>query len=104
MRLFLDPNFVRSVVLLCEHTPDAAMGVILNRPTALEAIDAVPVLEPLVPALERIVRAEQQVGRASDMGDGAGPGAADVAQGPGYGVGGGDAAFGDAGREAAACA
>jgi putative transcriptional regulator len=27
-----DPNFVQSVIFLCAHTPDGAMGVVLNRP------------------------------------------------------------------------
>jgi putative transcriptional regulator len=35
-----DPNFDRTVVLMIEHTPDGALGVVLNRPTDLE-IDAV---------------------------------------------------------------
>lgn len=28
-----DPNFQRSVVLLCEHTDEGAMGLVVNRPT-----------------------------------------------------------------------
>lgn len=28
-----DPNFFRTVVLMLEHTPDGAVGVVLNRPT-----------------------------------------------------------------------
>lgn len=28
-----DPNFERAVVLMLEHTPDGAVGVVLNRPT-----------------------------------------------------------------------
>ena len=35
-----DPNFDRTVVLMIEHTPDGALGVVLNRPTELE-VDAV---------------------------------------------------------------
>jgi len=29
----LDPNFSRTVVFVIEHTPDAAFGVVLNRPS-----------------------------------------------------------------------
>lgn len=31
-----DPNFDRTVVLMIEHTPEGALGVVLNRPTELE--------------------------------------------------------------------
>ena len=27
-----DPRFERSVVLICAHTPEGAMGLVLNRP------------------------------------------------------------------------
>lgn len=30
-----DPNFRQTVVLLCEHGPEGALGVIVNRPTAM---------------------------------------------------------------------
>lgn len=43
-----DPNFRQSVVLLCEHGPEGALGVVVNRPTAMhlsEALPQVPVLE-----------------------------------------------------------
>jgi putative transcriptional regulator len=33
--MMLDPNFRRSVVLLCEHSPEGSFGLILNRPLAL---------------------------------------------------------------------
>jgi putative transcriptional regulator len=43
-----DPNFRQTVVLLCEHGPEGALGVVVNRPTAMlvsEALLQVPVLE-----------------------------------------------------------
>lgn len=43
-----DPNFRRSVVLVCEHTEEGALGLIVNRPTPVEAGEAVPDLAPLI--------------------------------------------------------
>ena len=43
-----DPNFRQTVVLLCEHGDDGALGVVVNRPTAMmlsEAVPQIPVLE-----------------------------------------------------------
>src|SRR6266849_4661669 len=40
-----DPNFHRSVVLLCEHGAQGALGFVVNRPTEVRAAEAV-VLEP----------------------------------------------------------
>ncbi len=43
-----DPNFRQTVVLLCEHGTEGALGVVVNRPTAMsvsEALPHVPVLE-----------------------------------------------------------
>lgn len=40
-----DPNFHRSVVLLCEHAPAGAMGLVVNRATETHAADIV-LLEP----------------------------------------------------------
>jgi putative transcriptional regulator len=37
-----DPNFVRTVVLIAEHTDDGAMGLVLNRPAASTVGEAVP--------------------------------------------------------------
>jgi putative transcriptional regulator len=42
-----DPNFFRSVVLLCEHGPGGAMGFVVNRPTDTRAADAVAMDPPL---------------------------------------------------------
>ena len=39
--------FARAVVLILEHEPDGAMGVVLNRPTDTAVIDAVPDLADL---------------------------------------------------------
>ncbi len=38
----LDPNFVRTVVLIAEHTEEGAMGLVLNRPAASTIGEAVP--------------------------------------------------------------
>jgi putative transcriptional regulator len=43
-----DPNFRQTVVLLCEHSAEGALGVVVNRPTGMmlaEALPQVPVLE-----------------------------------------------------------
>lgn len=43
-----DPNFRQTVILLCEHSPEGALGVVVNRPTAMvvsEALAQIPVLE-----------------------------------------------------------
>lgn len=42
-----DPNFARTVVLLCEHAPDGAFGLVLNRPTEVPAEQAVRLEPPL---------------------------------------------------------
>ncbi|RMH33043.1 MAG: YqgE/AlgH family protein [Nitrospirae bacterium] len=43
-----DPNFRQTVVLLCEHGEQGALGVIVNRPTEIhisEVLPQVPILE-----------------------------------------------------------
>jgi putative transcriptional regulator len=42
-----DPNFARSVVLLCEHGPEGAVGFVVNRPTDVRAADAVALDPPV---------------------------------------------------------
>jgi putative transcriptional regulator len=37
-----DPNFRRTVLLVCVHSSQGALGLVLNRPSPLEAIEAVP--------------------------------------------------------------
>ena len=39
-----DPNFARSVVLVCEHGEDGALGLVLNRPSEVGVAEAVPEL------------------------------------------------------------
>jgi putative transcriptional regulator len=50
----LDPNFARTVVLIAEHTPDGAMGLVLNRPAATLVDEAVPDLAWLGETDERV--------------------------------------------------
>ena len=44
----LDPNFRRTVVLVCEHGEEGALGLVLNRATELEADEAAPELSAIV--------------------------------------------------------
>lgn len=37
-----DPNFARTVVLITEHGPDGAMGIVLNRPSEAEVSAVIP--------------------------------------------------------------
>jgi putative transcriptional regulator len=43
-----DPNFSRTVVLLCEYGPDGAFGLVLNRPTEMPASEMVRLEPPIV--------------------------------------------------------
>lgn len=46
----IDPNFARSVVLVCRHDDDGALGLVLNRPTSVTVGEALPGwVEPLAP-------------------------------------------------------
>ena len=40
MPQLVDPNFHRTVVLLCEHNADGAFGLVINRPTDTSASQA----------------------------------------------------------------
>jgi putative transcriptional regulator len=42
-----DPNFARTVVLICQHDDDGALGLVLNRPGELVVGDVAPELAPL---------------------------------------------------------
>ena len=43
-----DPNFARTVVLLCEYGPEGAFGLVLNRPTEFPANTMVRLEPPVV--------------------------------------------------------
>lgn len=43
-----DPNFARTVVLVGVHSEEGAMGVVLNRPSAVTVGEAAPQLEPAI--------------------------------------------------------
>lgn len=47
MPQLIDPNFAKSVVLLCEHASEGAFGLVVNRPSDIAAAEAVR-LEPPV--------------------------------------------------------
>lgn len=43
-----DPNFERTVVLILEHGPSGALGLVLNRPTEIGVADPLPAWAPWV--------------------------------------------------------
>ena len=49
-----DPNFERSVVLIGVHSAEGAMGVVLNRPSAVTVGEAAPQLEQAVDQSEPV--------------------------------------------------
>jgi putative transcriptional regulator len=49
-----DPNFRRTVVLVSIHSEEGAMGVVLNRPSAVTVGEAVPQLERAVDEQEPV--------------------------------------------------
>lgn len=40
----VDPNFRRTVVLVCAHSSEGALGLVLNRPSPIDALEALPEL------------------------------------------------------------
>jgi len=50
----LDPNFHRTVVLVCEHDDDGAMGLVLNRPSPIAAGQAIPELSGALDDADRL--------------------------------------------------
>ncbi|HEY7951466.1 MAG TPA: YqgE/AlgH family protein [Solirubrobacteraceae bacterium] len=49
-----DPNFRRAVVLVGAHSEEGAMGVVLNRPSEVSVVEAVPQLEPAIDVEEPV--------------------------------------------------
>lgn len=49
-----DPNFRKTVVLVAHHDEDGAMGLVLSRPADVTAAQALPALEALPGADERV--------------------------------------------------
>src|ERR1039458_1232651 len=49
-----DPNFRRAVVLVSIHSEEGAMGVVLNRPSAMTVGEAVPQLDRAVAEQEPV--------------------------------------------------
>src|SRR3954469_19734496 len=47
-----DPNFARAVIAIANHDEDGALGIVLNRPSETEVVEAVPELEDVVDADE----------------------------------------------------
>jgi putative transcriptional regulator len=47
MPQLLDPNFARTVVLLCEHASEGAFGLVVNRPSEITAAEAVSLTPPI---------------------------------------------------------
>ncbi|MEM9058147.1 MAG: YqgE/AlgH family protein [Pseudomonadota bacterium] len=48
-----DPNFFHTVTLICEHSEDGALGLIINRPLDLRVSDIFSQLSPDEPAAKR---------------------------------------------------
>jgi putative transcriptional regulator len=58
----MDERFARSVIYVCAHSPEGAMGIVLNRPAANVNVPDLLVQLEIVPEAERI-RLPPRVGR-----------------------------------------
>lgn len=58
----MDERFARSVIYVCAHSPEGAMGIVLNRPAANVNVPDLLVQLEIIPELERI-RLPERVGR-----------------------------------------
>lgn len=84
----VEPNFSRVVVLVLDHGPDGAVGVVLNRPSAVNALDHLPawrdvVTEPAVLFIGGPVSSETAIGLGVPTGEPDGDGFAPVGSGVG---------------------
>jgi putative transcriptional regulator len=50
-----DPNFAKTVVLLCDFVPDGAFGLVLNRPTDTAASAMVRLIPPIAPGNDLVL-------------------------------------------------
>ena len=53
-RTLQDPIFGRSVILLLEHTPQGAIGLMVNRPTEISLHEALPAMRPWAERSDRL--------------------------------------------------
>ena len=49
-----DPNFARAVVAIANHDDEGALGIVLNRPSDTEVVEAVPELDGVVDSDELV--------------------------------------------------
>jgi putative transcriptional regulator len=47
MPQLVDPNFSRSVIVLCEHAAEGAFGLVVNRPSEITVAEAVQLTPPI---------------------------------------------------------
>lgn len=47
MPQLVDPNFARTVILLCEHAAEGAFGIVVNRPSEITVAEAVQMTPPI---------------------------------------------------------
>ncbi|MCY3652233.1 MAG: YqgE/AlgH family protein [bacterium] len=69
----LDPNFVRTVVLMIEHSQEGAVGLVLNRPSGADLLDHLPGWWS-VAVLPKVVFVGGPVGEGGGIGLARGPG------------------------------
>ena len=75
----LDPNFLRTVVLILLHDENGAFGIVLNRPTTMPVDDHIPAWSEHIAAPTKIftggpVQPEAAIGLALGFGDPGGEG------------------------------